>query len=120
MAMMILGARLDEATQGHGLGLANTAVRARAYGGKIQLNESEGGGLLVQVRLPDENDHGFGRCQGIALAGRDPAHLTFAESIPGRHAGLERCVVNDRTVAASSSPSPFAHGSSGLNVRFRL
>lgn len=50
--LLMRGARLDETTHGHGLGLAIAADRARAYGGTIELDVSESGGLLVQVRLP--------------------------------------------------------------------
>jgi signal transduction histidine kinase len=46
------GARLDEAMPGHGLGLAIAADRIAAYGGTLDLGQAEGGGLMVQLRLP--------------------------------------------------------------------
>ncbi len=50
--LLTRGARLDETTQGHGLGLAIAADRARAYGGKIVLGDSATAGLSAQVILP--------------------------------------------------------------------
>jgi signal transduction histidine kinase len=46
------GARLDETTPGHGLGLAIAADRAALYGGTLELADAPGGGLLARVRLP--------------------------------------------------------------------
>ena len=50
--LLTRGARLDETTQGHGLGLAIAADRVRAYGGKIVLGDSATAGLSAQVTLP--------------------------------------------------------------------
>jgi signal transduction histidine kinase len=46
------GARLDEATPGHGLGLAIAADRAQLYGGTLELSAGQLGGLKVTLRLP--------------------------------------------------------------------
>lgn len=46
------GARLDETIPGHGLGLAIAADRIGAYGGRLDLEQAEGGGLAVTVTLP--------------------------------------------------------------------
>lgn len=50
--LMTRGARLDETSPGHGLGLAIATDRARDYGGSITLAQSKIGGLLVRVILP--------------------------------------------------------------------
>ncbi|MGS4943945.1 sensor histidine kinase [Meridianimarinicoccus sp. RP-17] len=50
--LMARGARLDETTQGHGLGLAIAADRAAAYGGEVSLGTGALGGLLARVTLP--------------------------------------------------------------------
>ena len=46
------GARLDESAPGSGLGLSIVEELVRAYGGSIELDQSEHGGLLVRVELP--------------------------------------------------------------------
>jgi two-component system sensor histidine kinase PhoQ len=46
------GIRLDERVPGQGLGLAMVEELARAYGGELELDESEWGGLAARVRLP--------------------------------------------------------------------
>jgi two-component system, OmpR family, sensor histidine kinase PhoQ len=46
------GARADEATPGHGLGLAMVRDMAEMYGGALALGESELGGARVELRLP--------------------------------------------------------------------
>lgn len=50
--LLTRGARLDESSGGHGLGLAIAADRARAYGGTLTLDASDAGGLLARVALP--------------------------------------------------------------------
>jgi two-component system, OmpR family, sensor histidine kinase PhoQ len=46
------GARADEHTPGHGLGLAMVRDMAGLYGGQLTLGESEWGGCRVELRLP--------------------------------------------------------------------
>ncbi|WOE77671.1 sensor histidine kinase [Pseudomonas protegens] len=46
------GARLDEQTDGHGLGLGIVRDIVDACGGRLSLGESEWGGLQVEVELP--------------------------------------------------------------------
>lgn len=46
------GKRLDESVPGTGLGLAIVAETVSAYGGRIELGESAGGGLSAVVLLP--------------------------------------------------------------------
>ena len=46
------GARADEHTPGHGLGLAMVREMAVLYGGRLDLGESPLGGARVQLRLP--------------------------------------------------------------------
>ena len=46
------GRRLDETKPGSGLGLSIVAETAAMYGGGIQLDRAELGGLLVRLRLP--------------------------------------------------------------------
>ena len=46
------GARLDESAPGSGLGLSIVEELVRAYGGSIELDQSERGGLLVRMDLP--------------------------------------------------------------------
>jgi signal transduction histidine kinase len=50
--LLTRGARLDEATPGHGLGLAIAADRVGAYAGTLSLAQAPGGGLMVTVVLP--------------------------------------------------------------------
>ncbi|KAB0506887.1 sensor histidine kinase [Pseudomonas moorei] len=47
------GTRLDEQTDGHGLGLAIVRDIVEAWGGVLQLQESEWGGLKVLIELPE-------------------------------------------------------------------
>ena len=46
------GARADEATPGHGLGLAMVRDMAEMYGGSLSLGDSPLGGARVELRLP--------------------------------------------------------------------
>jgi two-component system, OmpR family, sensor histidine kinase PhoQ len=46
------GARADEHTPGHGLGLAMVRDMAELYGGSLQISDSELGGARVELRLP--------------------------------------------------------------------
>jgi two-component system sensor histidine kinase PhoQ len=46
------GARADESTPGHGLGLAMVQDTATLYGGELTLNTSELGGLAARLRFP--------------------------------------------------------------------
>ena len=46
------GTRLDESVSGHGLGLAIVGDLVEVYGGELELQDSELGGLAVRVRLP--------------------------------------------------------------------
>ena len=46
------GARLDESAPGSGLGLSIVDELVRAYAGKIELGQSEHGGLKVSIELP--------------------------------------------------------------------
>ena len=46
------GTRLDEQTDGHGLGLGIVRDIVEAWGGVLQLQESEWGGLKVLIELP--------------------------------------------------------------------
>jgi two-component system sensor histidine kinase PhoQ len=46
------GARADEHTPGHGLGLAMVRDMAEMYGGTLEIGESALGGARVQLRLP--------------------------------------------------------------------
>ena len=47
------GTRLDEQTDGHGLGLGIVRDIVEAWGGVLQLQESEWGGLKVLIQLPE-------------------------------------------------------------------
>lgn len=48
------GVRMDEAKQGHGLGLAIVREIAEAYGGSLELGQSDAlGGLRVALHFPD-------------------------------------------------------------------
>jgi signal transduction histidine kinase len=46
------GARADEATPGHGLGLAMVRDMAGMYGGTLALDDSPLGGARLELRLP--------------------------------------------------------------------
>lgn len=46
------GARADEQTPGHGLGLAMVREMVELYGGSLSLQDSAWGGVLVELRLP--------------------------------------------------------------------
>ncbi|MNJ04216.1 Virulence sensor histidine kinase PhoQ [compost metagenome] len=48
------GTRLDEQTHGHGLGLGIVRDIVDAWGGQLQLEESEWGGLKVTIELPGQ------------------------------------------------------------------
>ncbi len=50
--MLARGARLDEGAPGSGLGLSIVNDLARAYGGRLKLDDSKLGGLRVEVDLP--------------------------------------------------------------------
>ena len=50
--MLQRGARADEHTPGHGLGLAMVRDMAGLYGGRLTLGESPLGGCRVELRLP--------------------------------------------------------------------
>jgi signal transduction histidine kinase len=50
--LLARGARLDEGRPGFGLGLAIVADRVALYGGRFDLKEAPGGGLLAQLTLP--------------------------------------------------------------------
>jgi signal transduction histidine kinase len=50
------GARLDESAPGSGLGLSIVDDLARAYGGRVGLDDSPLGGLKVSVELPRAED----------------------------------------------------------------
>lgn len=46
------GVRLDERGDGHGFGLAIVRDLAALYGGRLELGEADGGGLVATVTLP--------------------------------------------------------------------
>jgi two-component system sensor histidine kinase PhoQ len=46
------GVRADESVPGQGIGLAAVGELAAAYGGTIEIGDSELGGAAVHVRLP--------------------------------------------------------------------
>jgi signal transduction histidine kinase len=46
------GLRLDESKPGTGLGLAIVKEIVEAYGGEIELDQSNLGGLAIRIRLP--------------------------------------------------------------------
>jgi len=50
--VLLRGARADEHTPGHGLGLAMVRDMAGLYGGRLTLDESPRGGCRVELRLP--------------------------------------------------------------------
>jgi signal transduction histidine kinase len=49
------GIRLDEQTNGHGLGLGIVRDIVEAWGGRLSLLESPLGGLRVSIQLPDRS-----------------------------------------------------------------
>lgn len=49
---LLRGVRLDETSQGSGLGLSIVNELSRAYGGSLELEKSKLGGLKVNLRLP--------------------------------------------------------------------
>ena len=53
--VMRRGARLDESVPGSGLGLTITQAVVEAYGGKMALDRSAWGGLLVRLSLPRQH-----------------------------------------------------------------
>jgi signal transduction histidine kinase len=52
LRVMQRGARADELTPGHGLGLAMVSDMAQLYGGIVQLGESPLGGARITLDLP--------------------------------------------------------------------
>lgn len=52
------GVRLDERGDGHGFGLAIVRDLAALYGGRLELSEADGGGLVAVVTLPIGADRG--------------------------------------------------------------
>lgn len=55
-AVLERGVRLDESTPGSGLGLAIVLELAQLYGGSLQLDQSQWGGLSVRLSLPAARD----------------------------------------------------------------
>ena len=51
-ALLERGTRLDEATPGHGIGLAIVKDIARSYGGTLQISKSDLGGARITVDIP--------------------------------------------------------------------
>jgi two-component system sensor histidine kinase PhoQ len=51
-ALLERGTRLDEATPGHGIGLAIVRDIARSYGGKLTIGRSDMGGARITVSIP--------------------------------------------------------------------
>ena len=51
-ALLQRGMRLDEATPGHGIGLAVVKDIARSYGGRLSIGRSELGGAEIMVTIP--------------------------------------------------------------------
>jgi two-component system sensor histidine kinase PhoQ len=51
-ALLERGMRLDEATPGHGIGLAIVKDIAHSYGGKLKIARSELGGAQITVSIP--------------------------------------------------------------------
>jgi signal transduction histidine kinase len=51
------GERLDESAPGFGFGLSITRELAELYGGSVELDASETGGLRVSLRLPGAHGH---------------------------------------------------------------
>ena len=51
-ALLQRGTRLDEATPGHGIGLAIVKDIANSYGGTLEIGRSELGGAAITVRIP--------------------------------------------------------------------
>jgi len=51
-ALLQRGMRLDEATPGHGIGLAVVKDIARSYGGQLSIQESKLGGAEITVSIP--------------------------------------------------------------------
>jgi two-component system sensor histidine kinase PhoQ len=51
-ALLERGTRLDEATPGHGIGLAIVKDIARSYGGKLTIARSDLGGARITVSIP--------------------------------------------------------------------
>ncbi|MDG6404290.1 ATP-binding protein, partial [Pseudomonas quasicaspiana] len=49
------GARLDEQITGHGLGLGIVRDIVQVWGGHLQLEASQSGGLRVRIDLPDRS-----------------------------------------------------------------
>jgi two-component system sensor histidine kinase PhoQ len=51
-ALLLRGTRLDESTPGHGIGLAVVKEIAESYGGQLEINKSEMGGVEFRVTIP--------------------------------------------------------------------
>jgi len=51
-ALLQRGMRLDEATPGHGIGLAVVKDIAQSYGGQLSIQESKLGGTEITVSIP--------------------------------------------------------------------
>jgi two-component system sensor histidine kinase PhoQ len=51
-ALLQRGMRLDEATPGHGIGLAVVKDIARSYGGQLTIQASNLGGAEITVSIP--------------------------------------------------------------------
>jgi signal transduction histidine kinase len=55
-AALARGQRLDESKPGSGLGLSIVVELARIYGGRLDLDRSELGGLAARLTLPAAGD----------------------------------------------------------------
>ncbi len=55
-AVLLRGLRLDETVQGSGLGLSIVDDLVASYRGRIKLEETPGGGLTVDLRLPSSEE----------------------------------------------------------------
>jgi two-component system sensor histidine kinase PhoQ len=53
--VLVRGGRADEATPGHGLGLAMVHDTVELYGGRLRIDASELGGAHFELRLPGRN-----------------------------------------------------------------
>ncbi len=57
--MLGRGARLDQQTPGHGLGLAIVRDMVATYQGSLALEQAPEGGLLVRISLPRQRRRGL-------------------------------------------------------------
>jgi two-component system sensor histidine kinase PhoQ len=55
-ALLERGTRLDEATPGHGIGLAIVRDIAKSYGGSLTIERSEMGGARITIEIPPAAD----------------------------------------------------------------